>query len=362
MSETPAIVFLLSGKLYGVRATRVREIIWLPELTALSEAPDYIAGVFNYRGRVMPVMDLNRVMGYADDRGYSLDDRVIVLERDEQLLGVIVHELDNVRQIDERQIDTAEFGEAADRARFLEGLIRDGERIIALLDYEALFTNADLSRREILRELTGDQESSAEELDQKLQTLLQERMNRVLPDFLENLPDAEREVFRQRAGNLLQAESIEDSSGHLALGIIQLNGEFFGVELGSVMEFAEIRQVTPIPCCPAHILGCMNLRGNILTLVDIRPVLGMSTDEEFEARKVMVIKEQNVFLGALLEDIYDVVYIRDNDITHVPAALRSASGEFLRGAFPYQNKISGIIDISKIIAKGDLVVDSGRAG
>lgn len=357
MNETPAIVFRLSGKLYGVRAAQVREIIWLPELTALTEAPDYIAGVFNYRGRVIPVMDLNLVMGYAADRPYSLSDRVIVLENENALLGVVVHELDNVRQFDPDKIDPIEFGEATDRGRFLEGLIRDDDRIISLLRHESLFTNADLGRKAALKDLIGDQEDQDLDVDQALNDLLEERMNRVLPSFLKELSEAERAVFRGRASNLLQQEMAQDSSGHLALGIIQLNGENFGVELGAVMEFAELRQVTPVPCCPEHILGCMNLRGNILTLVDIRFPLGMSTANGMNATKVMVMKQDDRFLGAVIEDIYDVVYVNEGDVTEVPAALNSAAREFLRGAFPYQERISGIINISKIIAEGDLVVD-----
>ena len=355
MSETPVIIFRLSGKLYGVRAAVVREIIWLPELTSLTDAPEYIPGVFNYRGRVIPVIDLNLVMGYASDRPYTVNDRVIVLEFEDSLLGLVVHELDNVRQYDEERIDPPEFGDAPDSARFLEGLIRDDDRIISLLRHDTLFQNADLSRRTALKDLVGDDLDQAER-ERVLAELIEERTHRALPDFLNSLGEEEREVFQERAKIILNEEEAQDSSGHLALGVIQLNGENFGVELGEVVEFAEIRQVTAVPCCPPHIIGCMNLRGNILTLVDIRAILGMPAGD-MDAGKVMVLKQGDLFLGAVIEDIYDVVYVRESEVRGVPTALRSIAREFLRGAFAYQEKISGIINIKKIIAEGDLTVD-----
>ncbi len=347
MNETPVIVFRLSGQVYGVRASCVREIIWLPELTALTEVPEYIAGVFNYRGRVIPVMDLNLVMGYAPERAYNLADRLIVLTRDNALLGLLVHELDNVRDFEGSRIDPPDFGETSARTRFLEGLVRDDDRIIALLNDAALFDSADLIRRAALNEAAPGTELE----------LPEDRAHRALPAFLRELSDSDRAVFQKRARQILSAEETYDASGHIALGIVQINGEYFGVELGDVMEFAEIRQVTPIPCCPPHIVGCMNLRGNILTLVDIRSVLGMSAGGGMKASKVMVLSEGDLNMGAIIEDIYDVVYVRESEITEVPAALKTATREFLRGAFPYMERVSGIINIKKIIAEGDLVVD-----
>ena len=83
--------------------------------------------------------------------------------------------------------------------------------------------------------------------------------------FCPDATDEERAVFRTRAHNLMQAtESLEDAE-RIPLSIIQLGEECFGVGLGVVREFSHLRRVTAIPCCPPHIAGNMNLRGDILT-------------------------------------------------------------------------------------------------
>lgn len=73
------LTFTLRNELFAVDATAVKEIVWLPELTPAEEMPDYIVGVFNLRGHIVPVVDLNVRFGHTQER-YSISDRVIILE------------------------------------------------------------------------------------------------------------------------------------------------------------------------------------------------------------------------------------------------------------------------------------------
>src|SRR5690349_14814383 len=83
------LIFTLRGSVYGVPASAVREILWLPELTPVEESPRYVAGVLNLRGRIVPVIDLNIRFGLAPRR-CRLEDSVIILEGEGSLAGLIV--------------------------------------------------------------------------------------------------------------------------------------------------------------------------------------------------------------------------------------------------------------------------------
>ena len=71
----------------------------------------------------------------------------------------------------------------------------------------------------------------------------------------------------------MQKATLEEQGALLGLAVVELGDELFGVELAAVQEFCEIVQLTPIPCCPPHILGAISLRGDLVTLIDPRAAL-----------------------------------------------------------------------------------------
>ena len=143
----------------------------------------------------------------------------------------------------------------------------------------------------------------------------------------------------------------------MSLAVVTLNGEYFGLDLNLVREFTEIRQITPIPCCGDYILGNMNLRGEIVTLVDIRQLLNLSATGVNQEAKAMVIHCQDIVAGINIDEVCDVVYLHPSQIKPAPTSGHSNSNEYLRGTAPYREKILGLIDFNKMIAEGELVVN-----
>ena len=168
----------------------------------------------------------------------------------------------------------------------------------------------------------------------------------------------ERAIFRQRADSLRQTttDTLDDIgiAGQIPLAVIGLNGEYFGVDLGAVREFTHIRNLTSIPCCPNHIVGNMNLRGEIVTLVDIRSVLNLSSAPVKTGSKAVVIEVDDVVAGLPVEEVFDVMYLYPSDINSSPT---SQGGEAFRGTTYYSDKVMSIIDLPKIIRQGSLVVN-----
>lgn len=89
---TSYLLFSLNGARYGVEAKSVLAIDWLPELTPAEEAPPYIAGVVNLRGKIAPVMNLGLRLGHSPQR-YQLSDCIVMLQADGVTMGVIVSEV-----------------------------------------------------------------------------------------------------------------------------------------------------------------------------------------------------------------------------------------------------------------------------
>ena len=145
--------------------------------------------------------------------------------------------------------------------------------------------------------------------------------------------------------------------GLTPLAVIGLNGEYFGFELELVREFTDLRKITPIPCTPAHIIGNMNLRGEIITIIDIRNLLNLSANASSTNSKAMVIHVDDLIAGVTVDEVFDVMYLQPSEMRPIPAAVHSSNDEYLRGTAPYREKMMSILDMSKIITKGELIVN-----
>ncbi|MCX7173612.1 MAG: chemotaxis protein CheW [Proteobacteria bacterium] len=323
---TAYLLFSLNGVRYGVEARSVLEIAWLPDLSPAEEAPRYIAGMVNMRGKIEPVMDLGLRLGHPSRR-YQLSDSIVMLETDGVTMGVIVSEVSDVVVIPAAEIEPPLHypEQPPELVSFLTGNAKVGEEIVMLLNVSRLIHAPALPEPGV----------------------------GVNPP---TCPDAmERAVFRSRAHNLMQTVEGQDAAATIPLSIIQLGEEYFGVELDVVREFSHLRRVTAIPCCPPHIAGNMNLRGDILTLADIRGLLNIPPGGS--AAEVMVVEAGELSIGVTVDKVLEVIYPRPADIASLPAAAHADMNEYCKGVVRHGESMVGILDMHKILAEGGLEVE-----
>ena len=339
MQPTPYLVFKSHDSLYAVRAAAIREILWLPELTPFEESPPYIAGVFNLRGKIIPVTDINIRFGHTPHR-YNPKDVVIVVEMEDVLMGILVNEVREVKEISPTEIEglPSYLQKRKPHHHFLEGEAKIGDNIIMLLDLNRVISPV---------EFTGE-ETAMKGAEPVLTRY---------PVFCPDATPEEMAIFRERAHNLKQQAADMESSKLIPLAVIGLSGEYFAVGLDFIHEFADVRNITPLPCCPKHIVGNMNLRGDILTIVDIRDVLKMSVRPLGSDAKVVVAEMQELVVGILAEEVLAVIHLRPSDITAVPLAVKSIDKEYLSGTAHYGERMLSILDLQKILTSERLVVN-----
>jgi len=328
------LMFSLNGARYGVAALSVLEIAWLPELTPAEEAPPHIAGVFNLRGKIAPVMDLGLRLGHLPRR-FQLSDHIVMLQAGGMTMGVIVSDVSDVVGIPATAIEPAPHydGDTPAHIHFLAGNAKLGEEIVMLLDVQRLIHAPQIH-------LPGLPASGVSANADAC--------------FCPDATDEERAVFRTRAHNLMQAEEGRDAAERVPLSIIQLGAEWFGVGLEVVREFTHLRRVTAIPCCPQHIAGNMNLRGDILTLADIRGLLNIPAGSA--AAEVMVVESGELRIGVPVDKVLEVIYLLPADIATLSAA-HEENKEYCKGVVRYGVGMVSILDMQKILAQGGLEVE-----
>lgn len=127
--------------IYGVNVAKVREIIRVPKLTELPGTPDFIDGIFDLRGVVIPVVNLARWMGVSSPDEADKNARVIITEFNNILIGFVVHEAKRIRRINWKDIEPASFSGgsgALDKSK-ITGVTRiEDDAVLLILDLETV--------------------------------------------------------------------------------------------------------------------------------------------------------------------------------------------------------------------------------
>ncbi len=141
--EEKYLAFILGSEIYGIEILRVREIIGLMDVTTVPQTPEYMKGVLNLRGKVIPVIDL-RLKFSMQEEEHTEETCVIVVEVNSMHVGVIVDSVSEVVDIGRGDIEeTPNFGQGID-TDFIMGLGKVNEKIIILLDIERVLTSEEL--------------------------------------------------------------------------------------------------------------------------------------------------------------------------------------------------------------------------
>ena len=147
--------FNVGRETFGVPIALVREIVRVPKITAVPDVPDYIEGVINLRGRIIPVMDLRKRLGEKDVRT-SKKNRILVVELEDKMVGMIVHSASEVLKIPPAEIAAPPPVVHEGELNYVTGVGKLHGRLIILLDLANLLRKGELRR---LGELTQPAES-----------------------------------------------------------------------------------------------------------------------------------------------------------------------------------------------------------
>lgn len=143
----------------------------------------------------------------------------------------------------------------------------------------------------------------------------------------------------------------------ISLAVISFGDEYFGLNLELVREFTNIQNLKPIPCCPKHILGNMNLRGQIITLVDIRHVLNLPTTPITLGSKAVVFQVHDILAGFPVDRVLEVVALKQDEILPLSVTSFDDTLQYLQGFVPFEDQILRILDLPKILTEGGLIVN-----
>jgi purine-binding chemotaxis protein CheW len=145
--DQQVVGFRIGNETYGVRIASVREIVRVPDITIVPNAPDSIEGVINLRGRIIPVMDLRKRFGSVAVQP-DKKNRILVVELENKLLGLIVSSASEVLKIPPSEIEPPGSLFAEGESSYVTGVGKLKGRLIILLDIARLLRQPEFKRFE----------------------------------------------------------------------------------------------------------------------------------------------------------------------------------------------------------------------
>jgi len=304
--------------------------------------PEHIVGVFNYHGQWIPVMNLDSPLGHVSFR-YKISDNVILFEWEGFVSGLIVDDARDLLdiQLEQMEMDASSENESGHSHSLIAQVLPHDDGVINVLYPLPLAQERD-AIRDFMKTLSNSHQ------DAQLENA---------PNLVRGMTLLEQTLLRERTTNLMESEQ-EDLSEYTQLVVIRINQEYFGIDLELIRECAEFRKVTSIPGCPDFVAGVINVRGEVLPIVDMRPTLHVPTDAGENFHKAVVVQFENISVGIVAEEIIESVFLQASDM--VSGSLTGSEKEegYIRGIAQFHDeKFLKVLDLQKLLMNGELTVD-----
>lgn len=129
----------------------------------------------------------------------------------------------------------------------------------------------------------------------------------------------------------------------------RLENETYGVNVMQVQEVLRYSEIAPVPGAPSYVLGIINLRGNVVTVIDTRSRFGLMPDEVTDSTRVVIIESNKQVIGILVDSVAEVVYMKTSEIEPAPSVGTDESAKFIRGVCNRENELLILVDLDKLL-------------
>lgn len=127
-----------------------------------------------------------------------------------------------------------------------------------------------------------------------------------------------------------------------------LGDETYAVNAATVNEVLRHTEITPVPGSPAFILGIINLRGNVVTVIDARQVFALPPRELTSQSRIIVVEVEDFIVGVLVDRVVAVVDLDESAIETAPQTGQDASARFIHGVYNEEDELLILVDFSRV--------------
>ncbi len=303
--------FEIDNELFGVNLSNLNQIIETPELTNVPKSSDLLEGIIYHNEVVLPIVNFQRWLK-MDKEVKSEMNNILVIELNisdgnKLQVGLMVDKVLEVVHFNSKDIEKApEVGDNS--TDYIRGIARYSERFIMLIDVDNLFTDSQLEA------IKQSKDTKAEQT-------------------LEDIAAADKLI------NIYLTFS--------------LGKEKLAVDANKVVEILDVPTITPVPGSDEDVAGIINIRGNILPVVDTRLKYNIEISEENKKITTVMVVDVNVngeelSVGAIVDSVSDIIEIADEDINSAVSLDLPFDPAFLKGVAKVKDQFVQLMNIDKV--------------
>ena len=130
----------------------------------------------------------------------------------------------------------------------------------------------------------------------------------------------------------------------------QLDRETYGINVMQVQEVLRYTEIAPVPGAPDYVLGIINLRGNVVTVIDTRSRFGLPPAEVSENSRIVIIEADKQVIGIMVDSVAEVVYLRSSEIDVAPSVGTEENAKFIQGVSNRDGELLILVDLNKLLS------------
>jgi len=287
--EVQLVGFRLGEEQYAVGISEVQEIIRVPDVTRVPKAPEFVEGVINLREKVLPVLSLRKKFALKDVERMD-SQRIIVVNVDGISTGMIVDSVSEVLRLPKDSIEPPPPLLSGLDTDHLQGIgkLKDDKKLLLLLDLHKLLTT---SEKEKLSQLSKTGETSIDKDKREERKMTEEEQ----------------------------------------LVSFKIENEEFGVNIEEVQEIIRLPEITRVPQAPFFVEGVINLRGNVLPVIDLRKRFDLEATKKTNATRIVVTNVEGKTTGIIVDSVSEVLRLPKDSIEPPPPIIAGIEAKYLRG-------------------------------
>jgi purine-binding chemotaxis protein CheW len=298
----PFVTFRLGSESFGIALQEVEEIVELPPVTKVPDAPDYVLGVMCLRDQVMPLVDLSEIMSIQQGESERKRDMVVLLSFGSAKIGVVVDEIQEILRVQDDQVLPPPQTLSEAERDHLEGILLLPGRMVSLIN--------------VLKIITGDDQEKIAAMGQGL-GLTDTRAQEALPS--------------------------------LELVVFHLGPESYGLRLHEVREIIMVGQITPVPRAPQFVDGVLNLRGEVMPVVDLRTRFGLERVEATSISRILITSIGGVYTGLVVDAVDEVRPVELHRFGPPPAVTAVGANRYIEKVARLENGMIFLLELKQLL-------------
>lgn len=139
----------------------------------------------------------------------------------------------------------------------------------------------------------------------------------------------------------------------------KLDNEVYGVSVSEVREVLRYSNIAPVPGAPSFVVGIINLRGNVVTVIDTRNRFGLPSAEVSDESRIIIVDMADQEVGVLVDSVAEVVDIDANTIEAAPNVGNEDTSRYINGVTSLEGNLLILVDVKKLLTDDELADLSG---